>query len=225
MVYLDAVRVLLASDDNGRLLVEYLTKFDGRYFERLADRERPDEFTARDLLAVTALSVTVPPSVADWALADAAKGDESVLNGLLHDIPSDAELGIDDRGYGQLLERGNAADRLWWKLLDQPGMGPTTVSKLMAAKRPHLIPIYDEVVSSYLRTDPWKHWRDGWDCLEDDEVRRTLEGLRDEAVKSIPEAKSLSLARVLDIVPWRTGQEERIKIRRAANEPDNRKSF
>lgn len=37
----------------------------------------------------------------------------------------------------------DAALELWNLLSEQCDMGPTTVSKLVAAKRPHLVPIYE----------------------------------------------------------------------------------
>lgn len=38
--------------------------FTGRWFHVLADKDRPHEITAQDVVAVSTLSVTVPPRVA-----------------------------------------------------------------------------------------------------------------------------------------------------------------
>src|SRR5699024_11443115 len=45
-----------------------------------------------------------------------------------------------------LLRRNDRRDRRW-------GIGPTTASKIMARKRPHLIPIEDSVVNQVTRSE------------------------------------------------------------------------
>ena len=44
--------------------------FTGSQFELLADTDHPNEITANDIVAVSTLSVTIPPKVAVWLLGE-----------------------------------------------------------------------------------------------------------------------------------------------------------
>lgn len=100
-----------------------------------------DEFTPSDILAVELLSVDVPPRVA-LDLLEGALGQRAAA--YLHQIPADAELWSD--GAEQLIRDGGPADSLWRLLNRQHGIGWVTAGKLLARKRPALIPVYDDVV-------------------------------------------------------------------------------
>lgn len=173
-----------------RDLRNYLAKFDGRFFEQLAD---PDPFTitAADLVAVTALSVTVPPAVAAHLLGPA----RPQVSALLRRIPEGATI-TDDADH---LDRDGAAWELYELLDAYHGMGDTKVSKLMAAKRPDLVPIRDTVVSAALGNPKtwWAPWRE---FMADDGATSRLDLVRDVAAEA--GASHLSLLRVLDITIW-----------------------
>ncbi|WP_232839073.1 DUF6308 family protein [Streptomyces triticisoli] len=100
--------------------------------------------TADDLIAVQTLSVTIPGEAA----LDLLEGDVGgQLSALLHEIPNGmdmAEADADD------LAPGSPADAAWRLLTDQPGIGWVTVGKLLARKRPRLLPVYDQVVRCLL---------------------------------------------------------------------------
>lgn len=124
--------------------------YSGSMFETFAgggDHVEPNRITAQDLIAVSMLSVHVPAQAALGILADLAKDFER----LLQDVPVDARFEdltpSDFESY--LGEDGPAANA--WTLLRQPdarwGIGQTTASKILARKRPHLLPIYDSVVA------------------------------------------------------------------------------
>lgn len=86
------------------------------------------------------------------------------------------------------------------------GMGPTKTSKLLAAKRPHLIPIQDRVVTTalYGRNRPvgyWRAWRERLSGPAGEDLRNSAERLRD----AVPAAAGLSVLRVLDIAIWTAG--------------------
>ena len=51
-------------------LRDYFARFRGSWFERLVDREEPDSITARDIVAVSTLSVDIPPGTAIWLLGE-----------------------------------------------------------------------------------------------------------------------------------------------------------
>lgn len=66
------------------------------------------------------------------------------------------ELG--SREAAALLAPGEAADRAWHLLEDQDDMGWVTAGKLLARKRPRLVPVYDRVVRCAFGTRGLSFW-------------------------------------------------------------------
>jgi hypothetical protein len=174
-------------------------RYSGAMFDRLADGRDPNRFTERDFLAVSTLSVTVPPDVRNWLLTN--KGAEYTFE-LLREIPCGATI-ADDTDH---LAKGTAAWELWYLLRTAHNMGGTTISKLMAVKRPHLMPIHDSVVSAALKLrlrHSWSSWRDFM--------------TKDWPDQSVSLKKAVSAAggdhltalRVIDITVWMTAMSER----------------
>jgi hypothetical protein len=172
--------------------------YTGRPFERLeggGDRaEVANRFTSGDLVAVSMLGVTIQPEAALAILEDPSK----TLNGRLADVPKEVDLwaaGEDE------VAKGSAAYELWTELDKIVGVGWVIAGKLMARKRPRLIPIYDRSVrqASGARDNWWLSLRK---TLQDDEsLRNRLMTLRRES--GIGE--DISLLRVLDVARWMTG--------------------
>jgi hypothetical protein len=172
--------------------------FTGSRFELLADFAHPDEFTASDLVAVSMLSVEVPPAVAYWLLSTEG---QLATRTLLAAVPTDVDIW--DPGAEELLAK---AGPLWdlWDLLDRGawphprpgnGMGPTTISKLLAAKRPRLVPVWDSVIEKVL--GPIRpFWGDMRGALLDDELRALILGATAEAPPHV------SLLRRIDAAIW-----------------------
>lgn len=116
--------------------------------------------TPEDVVAVKMLSVEIPSRVVAWLLDNGRQE----IEGLLRRIgPPDLSI-CDSRA--DLTDAG-AAWELWalirmrrWK---RYGMGRTKTSKLLAAKRPALIPIYDQHVAKALFDGPdsndWELWQ------------------------------------------------------------------
>lgn len=74
-----------------------------------------------------------------------------------------------------------------------------TAGKLLHAKRPRLIPIFDQARISKALSTGHRHFREAvWCALRDPEVRPKLRHLQ----ASVAEADDLSLLRILDIVVW-----------------------
>lgn len=205
--WLQNSRRLIFNDDGHGLnessvedLRTYLANYDGRCFEQLYDREKPFSFTPTDLLAVTALSVTVPPPVAAWILSgEGATATSSCLSNIL---PDSRIEDLSRRDYERLLGEASEAWKLWKLLYGQPGIGSTIAGKLIAAKRPHLVPISDGYVKDTLECTERDLWMCMWTVLTDDEIRTGVANMHDE----VPAARDLSLLRVLDIVAWRHGR-------------------
>lgn len=186
---------------------EYFTRYTGRMFERLglvagADPD-PDTITATDLVAVSMLGVAVPPSAA-IALLGPLQGRitdllSAVPAGMLHDLP-------------HALGRDGAAWQLWSTLQHLPGMGPTTTSKLMARKRPGLIPIHDSRVTWRLELPEaeWAYWTEWW-----------RHPRHVDAVRSLGDARAdltdISPLRLLDVAVWFYDQSLRPRVQAGAN--------
>lgn len=137
--------------------LEYLKKyylsdaefFTGSQFEQIgAELSDENVFTPADLYSVATLGVNVRARAGIAILGEEA----SEINGLLKQVPnvaigflSESEfkecLGLESKAMElwDLLRRNRPGDNRW-------GLGPTTTSKIMARKRPRLIPIEDSVV-------------------------------------------------------------------------------
>ena len=186
--------------DNEAVAVEhlrrYLASFAGRLFERLAEPD-PFSLTANDFVAVTALSVEVPPEAAGRLLGDL----RPTVGQLLRAIPAGASI----TDTPELLDESGAALELYDLLRSIDGLGPTTVSKLMAAKRPALVPIRDSVVWAALGNpelwwSPWVEFTTGSGAGERlDQVRQ---------IARLADADHLTLLRVIDVVIWMRHQRQ-----------------
>jgi hypothetical protein len=192
------VKQYLATSSAGR------ARYSGAYFERLGGGgDRPETaftFTAEDLLAVSMLSVRIDGYHALHILRYQA----SELNGLLTEIPPHVAL-ADPQAQNLIAEAG-PAEALWQAICDihprpeYDRVGPIAAGKLLARKRPHLIPVYDSRVKKVLnrpRVDrSW--WRDLRDQLTNDPALvRQLESMRARA-----DAGHMSLLRVFDVMCW-----------------------
>jgi len=171
--------------------------FTGRWFERLIVTSDPMAFTPADIVAVSALSVNVPIALAAALLCDTPTRVDATE--LLQRIPAPGT---------QLAEVSSAAlsddsplGRLYRYLRNQPGMGPTVTSKLLAAKRPALVPIRDTVVSNLLGAGT-RWWAPMQQVARSD---RLSELLCDRCNDVVP--ADVSLLRRIDVVLWRWGKD------------------
>ncbi|MFD5936047.1 DUF6308 family protein [Streptomyces sp. NPDC060333] len=151
--FADRLRALLSTADAANDLGRYFDvdelegvtpAFTGSRFEHLdggGDRAGiANTVTAADLIAVQTLSVQVPPA-AGLALLEGRLARE--LSALLRQIPADTDMANAEPA---LLGPGSPADRAWRLLKGQKGLGWVTTNKLLARKRPRLLPVYDHVV-------------------------------------------------------------------------------
>lgn len=179
--------------------------YSGARFERFAgggDKSTANEFTSDDLIAVSMLSVNVPPHASIRVL----EFDRARCSELLADIPVDVALA--DAPEGVIGADSSAVDL--WRLLRTPSphqpklrdsIGPTTTSKLMARKRPHLIPVWDSVVSDVTSQPSLGNWV--WlrsQLMQDDRSLATW--IRSAAPA---ELHDISTIRLLDVLLWMTG--------------------
>ena len=177
--------------------------FTGSQFEYMTGRDTPNAITARDIVAISMLSAKVPPRLARWILGDEGRAKVGIL---LEQVPTNVMIYQPDAE--ALLAPGGPLWELWdllktgsWPSLRDGGNGlggKTRRSKLMHAKRPHLVLIYDSVVENLLPSE--NHWEAFRRALSDSAARGDIE----QATKSAP--AHLSLLRRIDIVLWRIGK-------------------
>lgn len=160
---------------------------------READANR---FTADDLVAVSFLSVAVPPKAA-WELL-AGRPDD--FNNLLQDVGADDLSDVDP----SVINESWPAWRLWCELRKLRGVDWVIAGKLLARKRPRLIPIYDRVVKTVTGGDR-NYWKPLCRALQADNkaLYQRLAQLHLEA--GLPQA--VPLLRVFDVIAWMEGQE------------------
>jgi hypothetical protein len=163
--------------------------FTGSAFDGLLDHGTPDRFTAIDMLAVTTLSVEVPPRAAIRLI------ESPDVEPLLAAIPTTADLWSDL----ELLHDDSHADRLWKLVRSHDGIGRTITSKLLAAKRPHLIPIYDQHVQAALGFD--NQWPFMLAVARSPKVTQLLIDVGNSRTAAGVPAE-VSVLRIIDIVIW-----------------------
>src|SRR5262245_3468368 len=136
-------------------LKHYLAARTGAKFEDFADRVHPNHITERDIVALMTVSLDVPAEATiELFFERSAQVAKQLANlptsdGLRHLWDAEDETG--------------PAWELWRILRSIRGIGRTTASKLMAVKRPHLIPIYDDIVGGVLEIgddeNDWAEWQ------------------------------------------------------------------
>ncbi|MFE2988644.1 DUF6308 family protein [Streptomyces sp. NPDC059262] len=171
--------------------------FTGARFEALGGGgDHPavaDTVTAEDLIAVQTLSVTVPATAA----LDLLEGHAGAqLSTLLRAIPRDLDMADATEAD---LDPGSPAHKAWRLLRGQPGIGWVTAGKLLARKRPRLLPVYDRVVRCAVG-QPRSFWHAMHSALRADDyaLQRELLTLRQAA--GLP--GTVSVLRVCDVVVW-----------------------
>lgn len=172
--------------------------YTGAYFDSWAPKNREadiNRFTADDLVAITFLSVDVKASAARELLVTRAERFTELLDAVGPDrdlVDEDAALTPDSPIWVLENELRGVAD-----------IGRTKATKLMARKRPRLVPIYDVVVGRVLNTH----------VVHRDPIREALRvdgGALDTRLRlirskaGIPE--DISALRVLDVISWMYGK-------------------
>jgi hypothetical protein len=181
------------TDDVASRLAHYYRpegNYAGSTFLSLAPNE-PNRVTATDLFAVTLLSVDIGARVTRRVINDRQLRDE------LRAIPTVVHL--EDANEGVLDAAGKCYETVKRLFVDPtakrsaPWVAP---AKLVARKRPRLLPIRDELVRRFLGIDPNWGYRGAWEIyqrlLRDAEIRGLLNPL---VVQDPP-------LRVLDVALW-----------------------
>jgi hypothetical protein len=177
--------------------------YTGSRFEAIASlNSDPNTLGPADLVAVSALSVNIPSRAAIRLLDES---NASRISGLLRMIPSDVHI-VDIKP--EDLAGNCAANQLWTELRSgRDGIGRTRASKLLASKRPRLIPIWDSFVESATGLDTTDYWRKFQIVLRADDaaIWRWLKQLKHD-VAAIP--AEVTPLRVLDVLLWKSIEEK-----------------
>jgi Family of unknown function (DUF6308) len=175
---------------------EQLPLYTGSRFEAMtAMNADPNTLGPADLVAVSTLSVNVPAKAAIRLL----DRDAAVIRELLRQIPDDLDIVDADP---RLLGSDSPAGQLWDVLRrGRDGLGPTTTSKLLAAKRPRLLPIWDSFVQQATGLGTLDYWSEFRFVLTEDQrlLWNWLVELRSLAT-NMP--VSVSELRMLDVLLW-----------------------
>lgn len=176
-------------------LGSYFDNYVGRHFEEFIARSDPDRFTSDDVAALSCLAVELKGGPLTTLLIE--RSDE--LNELLSDeaMPRfDADLRQVD---GSVIAHDSPLSHLYGELTRIRGIGYVRASKLLAAKRPSLVPIRDRVVETFVQAG--EQW---WSPYRDLVMN---EGLVDRVVElsdGVPER--VSVLRRVDVVLWMAGK-------------------
>ncbi|WP_323958874.1 hypothetical protein GC088_09965 [Arthrobacter sp. JZ12] len=182
--------------------------YAGAYFDTWAgggNSATANELTGDDFVAVSMLSVEVPGKAAAGLAEKAFE-----VRGLLAALPVGLDFTeLSREQFDRYLGKGSPGWRLWHVLRsaksERWGIGETTASKILARKRPALIPIYDSEVGPQMGLqDSDKQW-ERWHQVFQDDVE--LAGRLDRIGKaaSVPH---ISRLRIMDVALWRYAKDE-----------------
>jgi hypothetical protein len=188
------------------LVSDYYTKpFGGSRFDKLAGTSAADLITGEDLAAVRALSIGFPRA---FTRSLESSDVQRQIRQRLTAIPSDIVLeDLSGADFGRLLGPHSAAWKAWDDLaarLRNAGARAPLVgaSKLLAAKRPLLVPLEDSYVRQALDSSRRDIWQVIYHLLRDPQIREDLTRIRRQA----PAASHIPLHRILDVIAWRKHQ-------------------
>jgi hypothetical protein len=157
--------------------------FVGRDVDQLGDNP-PNRITRDDLLAVSLLGITWQPSTVRRILG----ADVGALANLLEPI-TNTDLWVADDA---LLKAASAI----WHRLRAANVPAVAAGKLLARKRPRLVPIVDRVIKAVLKPPTNRVWATLRSCLQNEELRQRVEQVRPAG------ADDISLLRLLDVAVW-----------------------
>lgn len=172
--------------------------YTGRHFDTVGGGSLPYAVTPDDLVALALLAVPVGNRAAEALLITHA----SRLSELLGEIPPALCLWDHDSGVDDAIAAEGPAAQIWQILRSSEvyDFGWVSANKLLGRKRPHLLPVWDNVLNDALTPGDEPLWRPMREALRADGCRRVerLTDLRRAAGLS----PALSLLRVLDAVVW-----------------------
>ncbi|MFI8964993.1 DUF6308 family protein [Streptomyces sp. NPDC053493] len=190
------------------LLPDGSPAYTGARFERLTgggdQPEVANHFTPADFIAVATLSVDVPVRAVLHVLEPTGRNPYSRL---LSQIPVDLELAAAEERH---VTKDSPVWNLWQSLRDVNGIGSVGAGKLLARKRPRLLPVYDSVIKKVFE-------RPSTDLIFWSDMRRALRADDRMLVAHLEDVRDLAgigedigVLRILDTAAWLHGRDEHL---------------
>ena len=195
-------------------IVSHLRSTRGQ-FDRLSWTSDPTQITATDIVAVSMLARPIPAATAAWLLSDEGQWltaellAEIPVTATLQDCDPNSILKIADlfhlirRPTSQVPvdpnDQGAKASKSK-RIQKHSGIGQANTTRLLAAKRPGLVPIDDRSIRKalgYSKDDSW--WR-RWKSVLNQDTREAIRSIRSEAATRESAAINLSDLRMFDIL-------------------------
>jgi hypothetical protein len=206
--FLDDIAVDLVREYWNGTLDDGSPTFTGARFDMFAGGgDRPgaaNRFDESDLVAVSMLSVKVPGRAA----IELMESQAWLLNQALAQIPLSPAL---EEGDVVLIDQGSTASALWHLIERIDGIGWVTAGKLLARKRPKLIPVYDNVVKAALQPNSQAFWVPLWNELRSEHPETGIsvaDRLREIRLHAGGAALDRPLIRVFDVAVWMRNRNE-----------------
>jgi hypothetical protein len=156
----------------------------------------PDCLGPDDLLAVHLLQIDFDPRAVRQLLLDGDTRDD--VNGMLSGIDPCVDLW--EHSADSALK---ATEELWVELQRLDGVGPVVAGKILARKRPRLVPIYDKWIEHYLSPPKGEFWETLQAALRRNGLpQRIEESLRPDRLKGAALEAQVSTIRLLDVAIW-----------------------
>ena len=204
----EAFQELILDPASEAMLLGYLKEYSaggrytGAYFGELTTRtgSDPNRVDIADLMSLSLLQVRLNLDAIEYFLND------STLDELEKHLSAETDRDLADLTADEAveLERGRLNDA--WKLIRKAKrVGRTRTAKLLARKRPRLIPIWDRVVKDVLGLRSTKgYWKIFHAALTADEC--SLDKRLGELATAADVAERYSRLRILDILAWMHGK-------------------
>lgn len=187
-----ALRRLVKRPDLAALaIVDHLAASTGT-FDRLTRATDPMQIETLDLLGVSVLGSPLPGAGIEWLVSDEGRWLSAEI---LADIRLDAR--IDDADTRCIIRAGD----LFRLLRTRPDvkLSRSAVTRILAAKRPALVPIDDRLSRAFFGYPKGDEWWMDWRMALTPDVAERVEEARTEAAREVAAAAGLSDLRVLDI--------------------------
>ena len=193
------LRAEVSSEDAARRLTDYLN-FTGAEFERYGRNDAPHRVTADDIVAVTMLSIWIKPSLKRGLSPERIiklERQAGRISDILQWVPDNLDLSsVSETEFQRLFGPDGHVRKLFTLLSSDLELGNVVAHKILARKRPRLIPIRDSR-SERVLGHPQSWWRSWWEAMSDPALVDRLEELRRQA-----ECERFSILRTADVVVW-----------------------
>lgn len=186
------LRTEIAKPGTRELLEAYFSRRDARFAGELFNTfgtNDPFSLGPDDLLVVGFLDEAFNAEAASKVLIE----DRGAYERLLHGIPPDQDIWESSADVSD----ESLASEIWRRLKSINGVGPVRAGKLLARKRPRLIPIFDSVMDKVVQAPSGRYWLSMQEALRDDDLRTAVNGVRPPWL-----SPAVPTLRVLDAALW-----------------------